>query len=94
LAAFPSSSLLPMTGTNCKNHWSWRLICPSLTFSISCQISLPIATDVHSPSVNSTSNQLPTSSHICLFFCSFAHQYFYLHIVICTSITQVLIAKL
>ena len=26
LAAFPSSYLLPMTGTNCKNHWSWRLI--------------------------------------------------------------------
>ena len=26
LAAFPSSFLLPMTGTNCKSHWSWRLI--------------------------------------------------------------------
>jgi hypothetical protein len=25
LAAFPYSSLLPMTGTNDKNHWSWRL---------------------------------------------------------------------
>ena len=23
---FPSSSLLPATGTNCKNLWSWRLI--------------------------------------------------------------------
>jgi hypothetical protein len=26
LAAFPSSSLMPMTGTNCKNRWSWRHI--------------------------------------------------------------------
>ena len=30
--------------------------------------------------------------HVLLtFFCSFAHQYFYLHIIICTSITPVLI---
>ena len=45
LAAFPSSSLLPMTVTNCKN----RDISPSLTLSVSCQSSLPIAAAAHSP---------------------------------------------
>ena len=58
LAAFPSSSLLPMTGTNCKNLWSWRLISPSLALSTSCQSSSQITTPVHSPSVNSPSNYL------------------------------------
>jgi hypothetical protein len=48
-----------------KNHWSWRFMSPSLTLSISCQSSLPIAAAVHSPSVNSPSNQLSISSHIC-----------------------------
>jgi hypothetical protein len=62
LAAFPSSSLLPLTGTNVKNHWNWRLITPSIILRISCQSSLPIAAAVHSPSINSPSNQLPTSS--------------------------------
>jgi hypothetical protein len=37
LVAFLSSSLLLMAGTNCKNHWSWRLISPSLALSTSCQ---------------------------------------------------------
>jgi hypothetical protein len=32
--------------------------------------------------------------HIVFFSCSFAHQYLYLHILICTSITPVSIAKL
>ena len=32
--SFVHLSLLPMTGTNCKNHWSSRLISPSLTLSI------------------------------------------------------------
>ena len=74
LAAFPSSSLLPMTGTNCNNHRSWSLISPSLTSSINCQSIAP----VHSPSVNSPPNYLIT---ILLFlFCSFAPQYLYLHI--------------
>ena len=58
LASFPSSSLLPMTGTNCENHWSWRLISPSLPLSTSCQSSSQIAASVHSPSVNSPSNYL------------------------------------
>ena len=49
-----------------------------------------LAAAVHSPSVNSPSNQLPTSStYLFLFFCSFAHQFFYLHIHICTYITPV-----
>ena len=58
----------------------------SLTLSVSCQSSLPIAAAVHSPSENSPSNQLPTYLILIfvLFFCSFAHQYFYLHILICT----------
>ena len=77
LAASPSSSLLPMTGTNCKNHWSWILISPSLTLSISCQSSLPIIAPVHSPYVNSPPNYLIP---ILLFFCSFAPQYLYLNI--------------
>ena len=38
------------------------LISPSLTLSVSCQSSLPIAAAVHNPSVNSPSNQPPTSS--------------------------------
>ena len=78
LAAFPSSSLLPMTGKNCKICWSWRIIFPSLTLNISYLSSLPIAAAVHSTSVKSPSN-LPTSSPYCfyLLFGSFAHQYFY-----------------
>ena len=66
-------------------------ISPSLTLSINCQISFLIAAVVHSQSVNSPSNQLPTSSpYLVLFFCSYVHQYFYFHIIICTSITPVL----
>ena len=56
-----------MTGTNYKIHWSWRLISPSLTLSISCQSSLQIIAPVHSPSVNSPSNYL-----IPILFCFFA----------------------
>jgi hypothetical protein len=44
-----------MTGTNCKNHWSWRPISPSLALSTSCQSSSQITAPVHSPSVNSPS---------------------------------------
>ena len=55
LAAFPYSSLLPMTGTNCKNHWSWKFISPSLALSTSCQSSSQITGPVHSQSVNSPS---------------------------------------
>ena len=47
-----------MTGTNCKNHWSWRSISSSLTLSTSCQSSSQIIAPVHSPSVNSPSNYL------------------------------------
>jgi hypothetical protein len=73
LAAFPFSSLLTMTGTSFKNHWSWRLISPSLT--------------LHSPSVNSPSNQLPTSSTYFvigfLLFCTpvflLAHPYLHIY---------------
>ena len=50
LGVFPSCSLLRMTGTNCKNHWSLRLISPSLTLSTSCQSSSQITAPVHSPS--------------------------------------------
>jgi hypothetical protein len=64
----------------------------SLT-SIGCQSSLPIAAAVHSPSVNSPPHQLPTTSPY-FFPRSFAYQYLYLHILICSSITPVLIAKL
>ena len=59
LVFFPSSSLLPMTGTNCKNLWSWRLTSPSLALSTSCQSRLQITAPVHSPSVNSPSIYLP-----------------------------------
>ena len=76
-----------MTGTNCKNHWSWRLISPSLTLCISCQSSFPITVPVHSQSVNRTPNYLIP---ILLFFKSFAPQCLYLHITIYTSITPVL----
>ena len=87
LAAIPSSSLLPMTGMNCKNHWSWRLISPLLTLSVSCQSSLPITAAVHSPSVNSPSNYLPHPHVLFTFFGL-------LHTLISTSITPVLITKL
>jgi hypothetical protein len=77
LATFPSSSLLPMTGTNCNSHLSWRLTSPSLAISISSQSSLPITAPVHSLPVNSPPNYLiPTF----LYICSFAPQYLYLHI--------------
>ena len=89
-----------MIGTNCKNHWSWRLISPSLTLSISCQSSLPITVPVHNQSVNSTPNYLipillfitPATKfpYYYLPSCSFPPQYLYLHIIICTSITPVL----
>ena len=35
---FRSSSLLPVTGMNCKNRWSWRLLSPSPTSNI-CYLS-------------------------------------------------------
>ena len=64
-------------------------ISPSLTLSISCQSSSPITVPVHSPSVNSTLNYLILIL-LCIYFCYFAPQYFYLHIIICTPITPVL----
>jgi hypothetical protein len=92
--AFPSSSLLPMTGTNCKNHWSWRLLSPTLTSSNGCQSSLLIAAEpICKQPIQPTTYFIPIfvlHPHIC----SFAHQYFYLHILICSSITPVSIAKL
>ena len=95
LAAFHSSSLLSMTGTNCKNGWIWRLISPSLTLSISYLRSLPIAAAVHSPSVNSPSN-LPTSSPYCLYLLCFSFctpvsllTHHHLLITICSLITRV-----
>jgi hypothetical protein len=48
-----------MTGTNCKNLWSWRLTSPSLALSTSCQSSLQITAPVLSLSVNSPSIYLP-----------------------------------
>jgi hypothetical protein len=45
-----------MTGTNCKNPWSWRLVYPSLTLCIGCQSSSQITAPVHSSSGNSPSN--------------------------------------
>ena len=81
LAVFPSNSLLPMTGTNCKGHWSWRLISPSLTISISCQSSLPITVPVHSPSVNFPPNYLIPILY--LLFCTpvalFAHHHLHIY---------------
>ena len=55
-----------MTGTNCKNHWNWRLISPSLTISTSCQSSSQNTAPVHSPSVNSPSNCLITILYLFL----------------------------
>ena len=66
--SFPSSSLLPMTGKDCKNRWSWRLISSSLTLIISYQSSLPITEAVHSPSVNSPSNYLPHPHIVFVYF--------------------------
>jgi hypothetical protein len=63
-------------------------ISPSLTLSISCQSSLPITVLVHSPSVNSTPKYLIPI--LIFIFCYFAPQYLHLHIIICTSITPVL----
>ena len=51
LAASPSSSLLPMTGTNYKNLWNWKHLSPSLALSTSCQSSSQITAPVHSPSI-------------------------------------------
>jgi hypothetical protein len=60
-----------MTGTNCKNLWSWSLISPSISWSISCQSSLPIIAPVHSPSVNSPLNFLiPILLFIFLLLCT------------------------
>jgi hypothetical protein len=49
------------------------------------QITVP----VHSPSVNSTPNYL-IPIYIFFFCCSFAPHYLYLHIIVCISITPVL----
>ena len=56
-------------------------ISPSLTLSISYLSSLPIAEDLHSPSVNSPSNYLP-NPHIVLLFCTpvFLLAHLHLHI--------------
>ena len=59
-----------------------RLISLSLTLRISCQSSLQITVPVHSPSVNSTPNYL-IPILLFTFFCSFAPQDLYLHIIIC-----------
>ena len=81
LVVFPSSSLLPMTVTNCKNHWSWRFPSPSLALRISCQSSSQITAPVHSPSVYSPSIYLPNPHTVLIYLsCSFAPQYLYLHI--------------
>ena len=81
LVIFPSSSLLPMTGMNCKDLWSWRLISPSLALSTSYQSSSQITEPVHSPSVNSPSIYLPHPHTVFIYLsCSFAPQYLYLHI--------------
>ena len=48
-----------------KNHWSWRLISPSLTLSIRSKSSLPITAPVHSPSVNSPPNYLIPTLYFC-----------------------------
>ena len=79
-----------MTGTNCKNHWSWRLTSPSLALSTSCQSSLQITAPVHSPSVNSPSIYLISILYFFYLSCSFAPQYLYLHIHFCTSTIPVL----
>ena len=47
----PSSSLLPMTGTNYKNLWNWRHLSPSLALSTNCQSSSQITAPVHSPPI-------------------------------------------
>jgi hypothetical protein len=78
-----------MTGTNCKNHWSQRLLPPSFALSTSCQNSSQITAPIHSSSVNSPSNlphphtlfiylsillQLHPSLSTCTFiFCTFYH---------------------
>ena len=61
-----------MTGTNCKNLWSWRLISPSLALSTSCQSSSQITAPVNSPSVNSPSIYLPHPHKV------FIHLFIYL----------------
>ena len=53
---------------------------PSLTLSISCQSSFPIAAAVHSPSVNSPSNQLSTSS-------PYIYTFFYYNLLFCTPVS-------
>ena len=76
------SLVIPKTN---KAPLALYLICfisPSLTLFISCQSSLPITAPVNSPH-----NYLIP---ILFFFCSFAPQYLYLHIIICISITPVL----
>jgi hypothetical protein len=88
--SFQFSAALWLEGI--ASRWSWKRIFPSLTLNISYPSSYLITAAVHSPSVNSPSNQ-PTSSIYCyyLLFWSFSHHYFYLHIIICISITPVLI---
>jgi hypothetical protein len=76
-----------MTGTNCKNHWSWRLVSPSLTLSIGCQSSLQIIAPVHSPPVNSPSNYLIPILY--LFFSPLHPSISTCTFIFCTSITPV-----
>jgi hypothetical protein len=85
LAAIPSSSLLPMTGTNCKTHWSWRLISPSLVLSISSQITAP----VYSPSVNSPSNYLIPILYLFIYLAPLHPNISTCTFIFCTSITPV-----
>ena len=56
-----------------KNHWSWRLIPPSITLSISYLSSLPLAAAVHSPAVNSPSNYLPHPHIVFIYLFSLLH---------------------
>ena len=88
LVALLSSSLLPMTGTNCKHHWSWRLISPLLTLSTSCQRSSQMTAPVHSQFVNSPSNYLTPYTVIYLFIFAPLHPSISTcTFIFCTSIT-------
>ena len=78
-----------MTGTNCRNHWSWRLISPSLTLSISCQSSLQITAPVHSPSVNSPPSYLIPILLFIYLFASLHPSTSTCTFIFCTSITLV-----
>ena len=78
-----------MTRINCKNHWSWRLLPPSLALSTSCQSNSQITAPVHSPSVNTPSNYLIPILYLFIYLAPLHPSISTCTFIFCTSITPV-----